>query len=61
MIHTHGTIPGGEIEFPHTHTIARGALADRFSIFLSCADNGKGGDKTNGGSPLPTFDQWLNR
>jgi len=48
-------------EFPHELLIARGALLDRFSIFLSCADNGKGGDKTNGGAPLPTFDEWLNR
>lgn len=35
-------------------------LRDRYEIYLSCADNGHGGDITRNGSPLKTFDEWLN-
>ena len=42
-------------------TRARGTNADEFQIFLACADDGNGGDITNGGAPLPTFDAWMNR
>ena len=36
-------------------------LRDEFDIFIACADDGNGGDITNGGAPLPTFDEWRNR
>ena len=36
-----------------------GSLADRYAIYLSCADDGNGNDITTG-KPLLTFDQWLN-
>jgi len=38
-----------------------GSFGDAFKIFLVCADDGKGGDITNGGAPLPTFNEWINR
>ena len=31
-----------------------------YNIYLSCADDGNGGDVTNNGEPLKTFDEWLN-
>lgn len=50
----------GRVEFPHTtQTRLRGTNEDEFQIFLSCADDGNGGDITNGGKPLPTFDEWM--
>jgi len=50
------------IEFPQTfQTRLRGTNEDEFEIFLSCADDGSGGDITNGGTPLPTFEEWLGR
>jgi len=42
-------------------TELRGTHWDEFQIFLSCADDGKGGDITRGGAPLPTFEEWLAR
>jgi hypothetical protein len=33
-------------------------LAQRYRIYLACADNGKGIDITTG-KPLKTFDQWV--
>lgn len=42
-------------------TQARGTNDAEYQIYLSCADNGKGGDITNGGAPLKTFDEWLCR
>jgi hypothetical protein len=42
-------------------TKARGTNEQEFDIFLHCANDGKGGDITNGGAPLPTFDEWLAR
>lgn len=41
-------------------TQARGTNWDEYQIYLACANNGKGGDITNGGKPLKTFDEWLN-
>ncbi len=35
-------------------------LQQRYDIYLTFADNGAGGDITRNGSPLLTFDQWLN-
>ncbi|WP_255495711.1 hypothetical protein [Sinimarinibacterium sp. NLF-5-8] len=37
----------------------QGSLYDRYQIYLACADDGKGGDVTNNGKPLKTFDEWL--
>ena len=34
-------------------------LADRYAIYLSCADDGNGGDITRPGQPLKTFEEWL--
>ena len=40
-------------------TKARGTNSDEYDIYLSCADDGKGGDITNHGAPLKTFDEWI--
>jgi hypothetical protein len=49
-----------QTEFPRaTRTRIRGTNSDEFQIFLACADDGHGRDITNGGRPLPTFDEWL--
>ena len=40
-------------------TQLRGAHWDEYQIYLSCADDGKGGDITRGGAPLRTFEEWL--
>ena len=42
-------------------TKARGTNEQEFEIFLTFANDGKGGDITNNGKPLPTFEEWLNR
>lgn len=42
-------------------TPVRGTHDQEFDIFLSCADDGNGCDITNGGRPLPTFEEWLAR
>lgn len=42
-------------------TPIRGTHEQEFDIFLSCADDGNGGDTTNNGRPLPTFAKWLAR
>jgi len=36
-----------------------GLLFDRYNIYLSCADDGRGNDITTG-KPLLSFDEWLN-
>jgi len=36
-----------------------GALRDRYAIYLSCSNDGKGNDSLTG-EPLLTFNQWLN-
>lgn len=41
-------------------TQQRGTNDEEYQIYLSCADNGKGGDITRGGKPLKTYDEWLN-
>lgn len=38
----------------------RDSLQTEYQIYLSHADNGEGGDITNNGEPLKTFDEWLN-
>ena len=42
-------------------TQSRGTNDQEYQIYLSCADNGKGGDITRNGEPLLTYDQWLAR
>ena len=41
-------------------TKARGSNSQEYEIYLSCANDGKGGDSTRNGEPLLTFDEWLN-
>lgn len=40
-------------------TQIRGDDYDEYLIYLDCADDGKGGDITNGGEPLKTYEEWL--
>lgn len=40
-------------------TRLRGTNAQEYEIYRACADDGKGGDITNGGAPLKTFDEWM--
>jgi hypothetical protein len=42
-------------------TKLRGDHSQEFEIFLTFANDGKGGDITRGGAPLPTFEEWLAR
>ncbi len=42
-------------------TSQRGTNEAEFQIFLDLADDGKGGDITKNGAPLPTFDEWMER
>jgi hypothetical protein len=35
-------------------------LRERYNLYLEHADDGSGGDITNNGQPLKTFDEWLN-
>jgi len=39
-------------------TEIRGANKAEYEIYLSCANDGKGGDFTTG-QPLKTYDEWL--
>lgn len=41
-------------------TQSRGTNDSEYQIYLTFADDGKGGDVTNNGLPLKTYDQWLN-
>lgn len=40
-------------------TQAQGTREAEYQIYLTCADDGKGGDVTRNGAPLLTFDQWV--
>ena len=40
-------------------TQQRGTNNQEYQIYLTFADDGKGGDITRNGAPLLTFDQWL--
>jgi len=40
-------------------TKARGTNQDEYDIYKRCANDGKGGDITNDGKPLKTFNEWL--
>lgn len=41
-------------------TRSRGTHAEEYQIYLSCANDGRGGDLTNNGKPLKTYAEWLN-
>jgi len=45
-------------EFFQTQT--RGTNNQEYQLYLDFANDGKGGDITNNGAPLKTFDEWLN-
>jgi len=51
---------GGSSRGSTFQTRLRGDMDQEYQIYLSCADDGKGGDITNGGKPLKTYDEWLN-
>lgn len=40
-------------------TKVRGTNADEYDIYLACADDGSGGDVTNNGAPLKTYDEFM--
>ena len=40
-------------------TKCRGSNDDEYQIYLSCANDGKGGDITRNGAPLLSYDEWL--
>lgn len=40
-------------------TKSRGTNNQEYQTYLSCADDGKGGDITRGGAPLKTYDEWI--
>jgi hypothetical protein len=40
-------------------TPQRGTNDQEYQVYLSCADDGKGGDITRGGAPLKTYAEWL--
>ena len=42
-------------------TQVRGDNASEYEIYLSCADDGQGGDITRNGAPLLTYEEWLNK
>ncbi len=37
----------------------RGTNDSEYQIYLTFADNGKGGDITRNGAPLKTYEEWL--
>ena len=40
-------------------TQARGTNSQEYQTYLHCADDGHGGDITNNGKPLKTFEEWM--
>lgn len=40
-------------------TQARGDNNTEYQIYLTFADDGKGGDLTRNGAPLKTYEEWL--
>lgn len=50
----------GQLAPQTTQTRYRGPNCAEYEIYLACADNGKGGDITNNGAPLKTYDEWMN-
>ena len=48
-------------EYQETYqTTNRGTNESEYEIYLAFADDGAGGDITNNGNPLKTFEEWLN-
>lgn len=41
-------------------TQARGTNDQEYQIYLTFANDGKGGDITRNGAPLKSYDEWLN-
>ena len=41
-------------------TQARGTNDQEYQIYLTFANDGKGGDITRNGEPLLSYDEWLN-
>lgn len=54
-----GVKSNGQLEPQTTVTRYNGSMAERYQCYLTCANDGKGGDITRGGAPLKTFDEWL--
>jgi len=50
----------GTLQPQTTQTKYRGTNDQEYQIYLSCANDGKGGDITRNGAPLKTYDEWLN-
>jgi len=44
-------------EFWQTQT--RGTNQDEYALYLEFANDGNGGDLTNNGEPLATYDEWM--
>jgi len=42
-------------------TKQRGTNDQEYQIYLTFADDGKGGDITRGGEPLLTYEEWLSK
>jgi hypothetical protein len=40
-------------------TQTRGTNDQEYQIYLYCANDGKGGDITNNGKPLKTYNEWI--
>ena len=40
-------------------TQARGSNSSEYQLYLDLADDGKGGDITNNGKPLKSYDEWM--
>jgi hypothetical protein len=55
-----GIYTDGTLKPQTTQTRYRGSNNAEYQIYLSCADDGKGGDITRNGAPLKTYDEWLN-
>jgi hypothetical protein len=55
-----GIYTDGTLKPQATQTRYRGSNNAEYEIYLSCADDGKGGDITRNGAPLKTYDEWLN-
>ena len=40
-------------------TNIRGSNDDEYQLYLALADDGAGGDLTNPGQPLKSYDEWM--
>jgi len=56
-----GINKNGTLQPQITRTRLRGSNEAEYEIFMAFANDGKGGDITRGGAPLPTFEEWMNR